>query len=102
MRPSKTGHPPKSRSSFRIDEAPVASNSSENYKQQHIGSAISSEYSSQSEYKNAVENRHSNNQHSSSRAWIQYYDPKTDGFYYDSKGSRGWRRRNPAHEKKQT
>uniref|UniRef100_A0A0R3S082 OCRE domain-containing protein n=1 Tax=Elaeophora elaphi TaxID=1147741 RepID=A0A0R3S082_9BILA len=30
-----------------------------------------------------------------------YYDPKTDGFYYDSKGSRGWRRRNPAHEKKQ-
>ncbi|VDN06797.1 unnamed protein product [Thelazia callipaeda] len=25
-----------------------------------------------------------------------YYDPKTDGFYYDSKGSRGWRRRNPA------
>ncbi|VBB28135.1 unnamed protein product [Acanthocheilonema viteae] len=29
-----------------------------------------------------------------------YYDPKTDGFYYDSKGSRGWRRRNPAHEKK--
>uniref|UniRef100_A0A915PNH7 Uncharacterized protein n=1 Tax=Setaria digitata TaxID=48799 RepID=A0A915PNH7_9BILA len=30
-----------------------------------------------------------------------YYDPKTDGFYYDSKGSRGWRRRNPIHEKKQ-
>ncbi|KAM3717297.1 Calpain-5 [Dirofilaria immitis] len=30
-----------------------------------------------------------------------YYDPKTDGFYYDSKGSRGWRRRNPAYEKKQ-
>lgn len=30
----------------------------------------------------------------------RYYDPKTDGFYYDSKGSRGWRRRNPTHEKK--
>lgn len=31
---------------------------------------------------------------------LRYYDPTSDGFYYENMGSRGWRRRLPVSAQK--